>query len=52
MEKVQNAWWQLGWKLVGKYQDGYVMSPEGKQKSVGYPTWWLESVGFGDTMTD
>lgn len=52
MEMVQNDWWKLAWKLVGKYQDGYVMTPEGKQKSVGYPTEWLEIVGFGDTMIE
>ncbi len=52
MEKVQNAMWNLAWKLVGKYQDGYVMSEEGKQQSVGYPTWWLEAVGFGEGFKD
>ncbi len=52
MEKVQDAWWSLAWKLVGKYQDGYVMSPEGKQEQLGYPTWWLESVGFGEGFVD
>ncbi len=48
MEKVQKAWWTLAWQLVGKYQDGYVMSPEGKQEKIGYPTWWLKAVGFGE----
>jgi dipeptidase len=52
MEKVQNAMWGLAWKLVGKYQDGYIMTPEGKQQSVGYPTWWLEAVGFGEDFKD
>lgn len=50
MMAVENAWWTLGEYLVGKYQDGYVMSPEGKQEQVGYPTEWLETVGFGETM--
>ncbi len=48
MEKVEKAWWTLAWNLVGKYQDGYVMSSEGKQEKVGYPTWWLKAVGFGE----
>jgi dipeptidase len=50
MMAVENAWWTLGEYLVGKYQDGYVMSPEGKLKQVGYPGEWLETVGFGETM--
>lgn len=50
MMAVENAWWTLGQYLVGKYQDGYVMTPEGKQEQVGYPTEWLEKVGFGETM--
>ncbi|MCF7936909.1 MAG: C69 family dipeptidase [Synergistales bacterium] len=49
MLAVENAWWKLGEYLVGKYQDGYVMTPEGKQTQVGYPTEWLEKVGFGES---
>lgn len=52
MEKVQNAAWDLAWKLVGKYQDGSVMTEEGVQQSVGYPTWWLEAAGFGEGFAD
>lgn len=44
-----DAWWNLGWHLVGKYHDGMVISPDGTFKTPGYPTWWLEKVGFGDT---
>ena len=50
MLMVETAWWNLGWHLVGKYQDGYVMNEEGQQKQVGYPTEWLKEVGFGETM--
>ena len=50
MFMVEKAWWDLGWHLVGKYQDGYVMNEEGQQKQVGYPTEWLKEVGFGETM--
>ncbi len=48
MQEVDKDWWKLAWNLVGKYSDGYEMTPEGKQISLGYPTWWLKAVGFGD----
>ncbi|PIE54566.1 MAG: peptidase C69 [Dethiosulfovibrio peptidovorans] len=47
MVEVEKAWWALGDALVGKYCDGYVMTEEGTQEGVGYPTWWLEDVGYG-----
>jgi dipeptidase len=45
---VVNSWWELAADLIAKYDDGYV----GMSTSVGYPTWWLEAVGFGETMKD
>ena len=48
LEKVANRWWELAEELVYKYQDGYVFS-EDSIESVGYPTWWLEEVNFGET---
>ncbi|MDR2179066.1 MAG: C69 family dipeptidase [Synergistaceae bacterium] len=48
MTEVDKDWWALAWNLVGKYSDGYQMTPEGKQLTLGYPTDWLERVGFGD----
>lgn len=48
MKEVHRDWWALAWNLVGKYSDGYGMTPEGKQTTLGYPTEWLEKVGFGD----
>ena len=48
--KVVEGWWKLGWTLVGKYHDGYITEPGGKQTSPGYPTEWLKKVGFGETM--
>ena len=48
--KVVEGWWKLGWTLVGKYHDGYITEPSGKQTSPGYPTEWLKEVGFGQTM--
>ncbi|HMA60027.1 MAG TPA: C69 family dipeptidase [Halanaerobiales bacterium] len=46
--KVEDRWWELAEELVYKYHDGYV-NTEDDVKSVGYPTWWLEEVNFGDT---
>ncbi|WP_455760156.1 hypothetical protein [Cloacibacillus evryensis] len=42
-------WWDLAWYLVGKYSDGYVIDDKtGKAETVGYPTEWLQQVGFGN----
>ncbi|MCG8638082.1 MAG: C69 family dipeptidase, partial [Desulfobacterales bacterium] len=41
-KNVVERWWQLADELIYKYNDGYVNG-----KSVGYPTEWLEEVGFG-----
>jgi dipeptidase len=49
LTKGLEDWWELGWTLVGKYYDGMIMQPDGTYKNVGYPTEWLEAVGFGDT---
>jgi dipeptidase len=43
--RAVDKWWKLAAELVAKYDDGYVNALE----AVGYPTWWLEEVGFGDT---
>jgi dipeptidase len=42
--KAVDRWWELARELIAKYDDGYVNDLE----SVGYPTWWLEEVGFGE----
>jgi len=41
--KAVERWWDLAKELIAKYDDGYVNG-----SSVGYPTWWLEEVGFGE----
>jgi dipeptidase len=48
MTEVDTDWWALAWNLVGKYYDGYEMTPQGRQNTLGYPKEWLDSVGFGD----
>lgn len=48
---VHAAWWDLFWTLMGKYNDGYVVTHEkgsGKPtaQAVGYPAWWLNATHF------
>jgi dipeptidase len=44
INRVVDRWWEFADELIFKYNDGYVGG-----SSVGYPTWWLEEVGYGDT---
>lgn len=48
--KVHAGWWDLFWSLMGKYNDGYVVThaKDGSVTStaVGYPSWWLKAVDF------
>merc|ERR1711976_985553 len=49
--KVHAGWWDLFWALMGKYNDGYVVT-HGKDgavtsAAVGYPSWWLKAEGRG-----
>jgi len=52
---VFSRWWELAWRLVGKYSDGYITTGEAPEamNMAGYPAWWLESTEFakwpGDT---
>ncbi len=53
LNKVEKGWWDFAFHLIGKYQDGAVINEAGKQISVGYPTEYLEEVGFGElTLRD
>merc|ERR1712066_721510 len=49
-KEVHAAWWDLFWDIMGKYNDGYVVthSADGAFTStpVGYPSWWLKAVDF------
>lgn len=38
--KVINYWWELGDKLVAKYDDGLLLG----NRNPKYPDWWLEAV--------
>lgn len=48
--EVLGAWWDLFFDLMGKYNDGYVVTYDGKggftSTAVGYPEWYLKAVGF------
>eukprot|EP00931_Biecheleriopsis_adriatica_P072981 TRINITY_DN47359_c0_g1_i1.p1 TRINITY_DN47359_c0_g1~~TRINITY_DN47359_c0_g1_i1.p1 ORF type:complete len:596 (-),score=88.39 TRINITY_DN47359_c0_g1_i1:45-1790(-) len=51
-EQVHSRWWDLFWDLMGKYNDGYIISrnKDGtiNSEAVGYPSWWLKAANFGD----
>lgn len=51
---VHSAWWNLFWTLVGKYNDGYIIThgPKGDftSKAVGYPKWWLDATKFDSAV--
>jgi len=41
--------WSLSDELLFKYASGFVNTlPDGMSKTVGYPKWWLEKVGYSD----
>jgi dipeptidase len=45
--EVVKEWWNFSDHLIKKYSDG-----DGFQDEVtGYPTWWLEKVGFDEGPT-
>jgi len=40
--KVVKEWWELAWKLVSKYSDGYVNEPGKMAQEVGYTKEWYD----------
>jgi dipeptidase len=42
--RVVDRWWKLADELIYTLNDGYVNG-----STAGYPTWWLEEVGYGAT---
>ncbi len=51
-EEVQQAWWKLFYKLVVKYNDGYVLNEDGTINRSGYPVEWLQEVGYENGPTE
>jgi len=55
-ESVVAQWWDLAWKLVAKYNNGYIVAgeKEGQMAMPGYPLWFLKAADFdkwpGDTF--
>lgn len=45
---VVEEWWQFAFKLIAKYSNGLITTGEGETQraGVGYPNWWLKSVGY------
>ena len=49
LNELNDAWWNFAWQLVGTYYDGIHIEEDGSSTTLGYPTEWLEAVGFGAT---
>lgn len=43
-ELVLKEWTQLGYKLIAKYNDGYIKPDSGGMLSPGYPEEWIDAV--------
>eukprot|EP00928_Gymnodinium_smaydae_P061521 TRINITY_DN45575_c0_g1_i1.p1 TRINITY_DN45575_c0_g1~~TRINITY_DN45575_c0_g1_i1.p1 ORF type:complete len:679 (-),score=75.37 TRINITY_DN45575_c0_g1_i1:118-2154(-) len=48
-DDVVKRWWQLADLLVMKYNDGRINVPK-IGKSIGYPQWYADMVGFGNDV--
>jgi len=55
-ETVLSGWWDTFFELMGKYNDGYVVThnKDGSFTStaLGYPSWWLKAAGFSKGVVD
>ena len=45
-ETIAAAWWQLAGRLIAKYSDGFINTPEQMAQQVPYPEWWKKQAGF------
>jgi len=45
-DETTAQWWALADDLMFSYADGFVSTDERFGQSVGYPSWWLKSVGY------
>eukprot|EP00667_Euglena_gracilis_P003975 EG_transcript_3988 len=54
VDYVVEEWWQFAWKLVAKYNNGYICTGEDYrgQWTWGYPVWWLKYVGYDQWPAD
>lgn len=49
LNELNTDWWNFAWELLGHYYDGMMINEDGTSTTLGYPTEWLEEVGFGST---
>ena len=47
-DSVLRKWCNLTSDLIVKYNDGYLVEPNGATKKLGYPEKWLKNVGYQD----
>ena len=50
-EQVVKEWWEFAWRLVAKYDDGYINEPQKMAQEVGYPESWYENSKWVDGPT-
>ena len=56
--KAVKAWWDLAWRLIETYSNGFITKGESPARArPGYPEWWLKATGEyeswpGNTFTD
>jgi len=49
IDTIVTSMWSLSDEMLFKYASGFVNeSPGGMSQMVGYPSWWLEAVGYAD----
>ena len=52
MNNLNTTWWNFAWELLGHYYDGIMINEDGTSTTLGYPTEWLEEVGYGQSSLD
>ena len=52
MDNLNTTWWNFAWELLGHYYDGIMINEDGTSTTLGYPTEWLEEVGYGQSSLD
>mmetsp|Transcript_30199 Transcript_30199/g.85306 ORF Transcript_30199/g.85306 Transcript_30199/m.85306 type:complete len:618 (+) Transcript_30199:584-2437(+) len=45
--EVLASWWELAWRLVSTYSNGFITHGEAATRDrPGYPLWWLKTAGY------
>lgn len=45
-DNLVGKWWELGFQTIAAFSDGVYHTPEGKVETIGYPSWWLQMIGY------